>query len=74
MRAVLHKFKQSSKKKTDFAFADHQDYLTRGIQSLTAQQAKISTLQTLKPYLAARWDEKKQAMWNDEPDMDWLFR
>ncbi|WP_238138531.1 hypothetical protein [Aeromonas salmonicida] len=37
MRAVLHKFKQSSKKKTDFAFTDHQAYLACDIESLTTQ-------------------------------------
>jgi curved DNA-binding protein CbpA len=59
MGAVLHKFKQSSKKKTEQAFAEHRDYLLRDIDHLTAQLAEITTLQTLKPYLAARWDQKQ---------------
>lgn len=71
---VVNKFKQASKKKTDLAFADHQDYLQRDIEALTAQLAQITTLQTLKPHLAERWDELHQARWDDEPDLDWMFR
>lgn len=74
MGAVLHKFKQSSKKKTEQAFAEHRDYLLRDIDHLTAQLAEITTLQTLKPYLAARWDQKQMRWDEEEDDMEWLFR
>ncbi|MNQ99733.1 DnaJ domain protein [compost metagenome] len=72
--AVVNRFKQTSKKKTELAFTEHHDYLVRDIESLTAQLAKITTLQTLKPFLAARWDEQQQAQWDDEPELDWMFR
>ena len=71
---VAHKFKQSSKKKTEQAFVDHQDYLLRDIASLNNHLATITTLQTLKPYLSARWEQQQQAVWDDEPDLDWLFK
>ena len=74
MGAVLHKFKQSSKKKTEQAFAEHRDYLLRDIDHLTAQLAEITTLQTLKPYLAARWDQQQMRWDEEEDDMEWLFR
>lgn len=74
MGAVLHKFKQSSKKKTEQAFAEHRDYLLRDIDHLTAQLAEITTLQTLKPYLAARWDQQQIRWREEEDDMEWLFR
>ncbi|MDF2411955.1 MULTISPECIES: J domain-containing protein [unclassified Aeromonas] len=71
--AVLHKFKQSSKKKTDLAFEDHQHYLQRDIKQLHTQLATITTLQTLKPYLAKRWDEREYAAWDEAAGFDEIF-
>lgn len=67
--AVLRKFKQGSKKKTDLAFEEHQRYLKRDIKQLDAQLATITTLQTLKPYLA----ERQQAIWDCAPSFDEIF-
>ncbi|MBL0539634.1 hypothetical protein JD519_21260, partial [Aeromonas caviae] len=50
------------------------DYLLRDIDHLTAQLAEITTLQTLKPYLAARWDQQQIRWREEEDDMEWLFR
>lgn len=69
MGAVLRKFKQSSKKKTDLAFEEHLLYLKRDIKELQAQLASITTLQTLKPYLA----ERQSAIWDDVPSFDEIF-
>ena len=71
--AILHKFKQSSKKKTDLAFEEHQLYLQRDIKQLHGQLATITTLATLKPYLAERWDACQHAIWDEEPDFDEIF-
>lgn len=71
--AVLHKFQQKSKKKTDLAFAEHQRYLQRDIQQVQEQLTRITTLQTLKPYLAQRWDEREQAMWDEMSEFDEFF-
>lgn len=71
--AVLHKFKQRSRKKTDLAFEEHQHYLQRDIKQLHAQLTTITTLATLKPYLADRWDARQHAIWDKEPDFDELF-
>ncbi|MGL5323462.1 MAG: J domain-containing protein [Aeromonas sp.] len=71
--AILHKFKQSSKKKTDLAFEEHQLYLQRDIKQLHGQLATITTLATLKPYLAERWDARQHAIWDEEPNFDEIF-
>jgi hypothetical protein len=71
--AILHKFKQRSKKKTDLAFEEHQHYLQRDIKQLHGQLATITSLQTLKPYLAERWDARQHAIWDEEPDFDEIF-
>ena len=67
---ILHKFKQRSKKKTDLAFEEHQHYLQRDIKQLHGQLATITTLATLKPYLAERWDEYQHAIWDETPSFD----
>ena len=59
--------------KTEQAFAEHRDYLLRDIDHLTAQLAEITTLQTLKPYLAARWDQQQIRWREEEDDMEWCF-
>ncbi|MFB2831844.1 J domain-containing protein [Aeromonas jandaei] len=71
--AVLHKFKQRSKKQTDLAFEEHQHSLQRDIKQLHAQLASITSLQTLKPYLAERWNERQHAIWDDAPSFDEMF-
>ncbi|MGL5090562.1 MAG: J domain-containing protein [Aeromonas sobria] len=71
--AVLHKFKQSSKKKTELAFEGHQEYLRRDIRQLDTQLVQITNLQTLKPYLAQRWDERQHAIWDEAPGFDEIF-
>lgn len=71
--AILHKFKQSSKKKTDLAFEEHRLYLQRDIKQLHGQLATITSLATLKPYLAERWDARQHAIWDEEPDFDEIF-
>ena len=74
---VVQRFKQRSKKLTEAALADHHAYLVQDIAQLTKCLADITSLQTLKPYLAARWDEKEQQeqqVWDKDPDVDWMFR
>ncbi|AMG03237.1 MULTISPECIES: J domain-containing protein [Gammaproteobacteria] len=71
--AILHKFKQRSKKQTELAFEEHQHYLQRDIKQLHGQLATITTLATLKPYLADRWDARQHAIWDEEPDFDEMF-
>ncbi|MBZ6071450.1 J domain-containing protein [Aeromonas schubertii] len=71
--AVLHKFKQSSKKKTALAFDDHQQYLQRDIAQLQEQLATITTLATLKPYLSRLWDERQHAIWDAHSGFDEFF-
>ena len=71
--AILHKFKQSSKKKTDLAFEEHQHYLQRDIKQLHGQLATITTLATLKPYLAERWDARQHAILDEEPSFGEIF-
>ncbi|WP_024945160.1 J domain-containing protein [Aeromonas hydrophila] len=71
--AILHKFKQSSKKKTDLAFEEHQHYLQRDIKQLHGQLATITTLATLKPYLADRWDARQHAIWDEDPSFNEMF-
>ncbi|MFL9591867.1 hypothetical protein ACKC5O_07725 [Aeromonas schubertii] len=71
--AVLHKFKQSSKKKTALAFDDHQQYLQRDIAQLQEQLATITTLATLKPYLSRLWDERQHAIWDAHSSFDEFF-
>ncbi|MNF10590.1 hypothetical protein D3C80_2115770 [compost metagenome] len=71
--AVSHKFKQRSKKQTDLAFEGHRQYLKRDIKQLHAQLATITSLQTLKPYLAERWDARQHAIWDEAPSFDEMF-
>ena len=74
---MVQRFKQRSKKLTEAALADHHAYLVQDIAQLTKCLADITSLQTLKPYLAARWDEKEQQeqqVWDKDPDVDWMFR
>ncbi|PJG59707.1 J domain-containing protein [Aeromonas cavernicola] len=71
--AVLHKFKQRSKKKTDLAFEEHQHYLQRDIKQLHGQLATITSLATLKPYLAERWDARQHVIWDEERSFDEMF-
>ncbi|MGL4251344.1 MAG: J domain-containing protein [Aeromonas sp.] len=71
--AILHKFKQSSKKKTDLAFEEHQHYLQRDIKQLHGQLATITSLATLKPHLADRWDARQHAIWDEAPSFDEIF-
>lgn len=44
--------KQSSKKRAELAFKEHQRYLKRDIKESQEQLVKITTQQTLKSYLA----------------------
>ncbi|MFB2831847.1 hypothetical protein ACE1BS_20020 [Aeromonas jandaei] len=71
--AVLHKFKQRSKKQTNLAFEEHQHSLQRDIKQLHGQLATITTLATLKPYLADRWDARQHAIWDEDPSFDEMF-
>ncbi|XEI34372.1 J domain-containing protein [Aeromonas veronii] len=74
MAMVLRRFKQGSKQKTEAAFADHRDYLAQDITDLNQMLAEITSLKNLKPYLAARFAQAQEAIWEDDPDFDRLFR
>ncbi|MGU5642316.1 J domain-containing protein [Aeromonas caviae] len=75
MAMVLRRFKQRSKQKTDAAFVEHRDYLEQDIAALQLQLAEITTLKSLKPFLAARLEQIEEAMWHDDDlDLDQLFR
>ena len=74
LAVVLRRFKQRSKKKTEAAFAEHRAYLEQDIGSLKQDLAEIRSLQTLKPYLSARLNVQQEAFWEDDFDLDSLFR
>jgi DNA-binding transcriptional regulator YhcF (GntR family) len=74
LAVVLRRFKQRSKKKTEAAFAEHRAYLEQDIRNLKENLAEIRSLQTLKPYLSARLNAQQQAFWEDDFDLDSLFR
>ena len=71
MGVVLHRFWQSSKIKTERAFAEHQEYLQSDIRSLTHLITTIGCLKSLKPFLAERRDERLQRAWEEENE--WMF-
>ena len=71
--AVLRKFKQGSKRKTELAFEEHKRHLEQDIQGLKDKLVQITTLQSLKPYLAARWDARQNMVWAMEDELEDLF-
>ena len=71
--AVLRKFKQGSKRKTELAFEEHKRHLEQDIQGLKDKLEQITTLQSLKPYLAARWDARQNMVWEMEDELENLF-